>query len=80
MPKEVAYSTVNSQGNLYVKYTDGGYRYNNAPTKGQPAGSTFYSPLAKTAAVGAGFYNERGGAAAGAAHFYKNMAGERSSK
>jgi len=59
---------VNSQGNSYTTYSNGGYSYSNAPSKGQPAGSSYYAPSATAAAAGSGFYHHNGGGVAGAAY------------
>ena len=70
-------SGVNSQGNSYTSYAGGGYAYNNAPSSGQPHGSTYFTPTASSAASGAGFYSSKGGAGGGPS-FYQNSSGGRS--
>lgn len=75
MPKHVTGGGVNSQGNSYTTYPDGGYRYSNAPSHGQPSGSSYYTPSASSAASGSGFYTHNGGASGGGYSTYTNSSG-----
>ena len=66
--KKVAYKGVNSHGNSYTAYTDGGFRYSNHD--GQ-TDSSFFSPSGE----GEGFYNVKGGNS-----FYQRKDGSRKYK
>ena len=68
MPTPVS-SGVNSQGNTYTNYSNGGYSYNNAPSSSNNnSGSHYYSPSGGTS----GFYTQNGGKSGGGYSFYQN--------
>jgi hypothetical protein len=67
--KKVSSKGVNSHGNTYTSYTDGGFRYNNHDGK---TNSTFFSPRGE----GEGFYKEAKGGKA----FYQRKDGSRKYK
>lgn len=76
MPKEATYQGTNSQGNSYTNYSNGGYRYSNAPTSsggtGGERGSSYYAP---TGSSGGGFYTSNGGKSGGGYSTYTNPSG-----
>ena len=76
MPDKVG-GWVNSQGNSYTTYSNGGYSYSNAPGPSNSCqGSHYYSPSGGNS----GFYTQNGGKSGGGYSYYQNSGGERSYK
>ncbi len=83
MPK-VTGGGVNSEGNKYTTYSNGGYRYSNAPSPSVGSegskGSHYYAPSASAASSGSGFFTKSGGKKGDGYSYYQNSSGSRSYK